>query len=91
MCVGGCVGVCVCVWVCVCVCVSTHPNTTLFYVPLCRSDSMLDFISSTVAYRFLLNICLFVCLFVFGRDSPPVDQGLLIHEVSISHTTRQHN
>ena len=29
-------------------------------------------------------------LFVFWRDSPPVGQGLLIHEVSRSHTTTHH-
>ena len=32
---------------------------------------------------------LFVCL--FWHDSPPVGQGLLIHEVSRSHTTTHHS
>ena len=34
------------------------------------------------------NICLFVC---FGRDSPPVGQGLLFYEVSRPHTTTHHS
>jgi len=34
---------------------------------------------------------LFVCLFVFGSDSPPLGQGPLIHEVSRSHTTTHHS
>jgi len=29
-------------------------------------------------------------LFVFGVTAPPVGHGLLIHEVSISHTTLHH-
>ena len=32
--------------------------------------------------------CMYVC---FWRDSPPVGQGLLIHEVSRSHTTTHHS
>jgi hypothetical protein len=32
------------------------------------------------------GFCEKVCLFVFGATAPPVVQGLLIHEVSISHT-----
>ena len=35
-------------------------------------------------------VCLFVCLFVFGGKAP-VDQGLLIHEVSRSHSTMHHS
>ena len=31
------------------------------------------------------------CVFVFWFDSPPVGQGLLIHEVSRSHTTTHHS
>jgi hypothetical protein len=39
--------------------------------------------------RFDFRKCLFVC---FWRDSPPpVDQGLLIHEVSRSHTMTHHS
>ena len=34
-----------------------------------------------------IHIISFVC---FWRDSPPVGQGLLIHEVSRSHTTTHH-
>jgi hypothetical protein len=34
--------------------------------------------------------CVKFCLFVFGVTAP-VGQGLLIHEVSISHTTTQHS
>jgi hypothetical protein len=34
-------------------------------------------------------VCLFVCLFL--AQQPPVDQGLLIHEVSRSHTTTHHS
>jgi len=30
-------------------------------------------------------------IFCFWRNSPPVGQGLLIHEVSISHTTTHHS
>jgi len=33
-------------------------------------------------------LVLFVC---FWPDSPPVDQSLLIHEVSRSHTATHHN
>ena len=33
-------------------------------------------------------VCLFVC---FWRDSPPVGQGFLVHEVSRSHTTTRHS
>jgi len=39
--------------------------------------------------RYVLKVVtLFVC---FGRDSPQVGQGLLIHEVSRSHTTTHHS
>jgi len=31
---------------------------------------------------------MFVCLFVFGTAAPPMGHGLLIHEVSRSHTRR---
>ena len=34
------------------------------------------------------DVCLFVCL---RCNSPPVGQGLLIHEVSISHKTTHHS
>ena len=34
------------------------------------------------------RFCFFVC---FWRDSPPVGQGLLIHKVSISHSTMHHS
>jgi hypothetical protein len=36
----------------------------------------------------LMKLVLFFC---FGRDSPTVVQGLLIHEVSGSHTTAHHS
>ena len=35
------------------------------------------------------NVCLFVCL--FSARQPPVGQGLLIHEVSRSHTMTHHS
>jgi hypothetical protein len=35
-----------------------------------------------------LNVRFFVC---FWRNRPPVGQGLLIHEVSRSHTTTHHS
>jgi hypothetical protein len=35
--------------------------------------------------------CLSRCTVCFWRDSPPVGQGLLDHEVSRSHTTTHHN
>ena len=38
----------------------------------------------------LLPIVLFVCLFVCLAQQPPVDHGLLIHEISRSHTTTHH-
>ena len=34
------------------------------------------------------RVCFFVC---YWSDSPPVGQGLLIHEVSRSHTTTHHS
>jgi hypothetical protein len=36
-----------------------------------------------------LLACLLVCLFVVQQ--PPVGQGLIIHEVSRSHSTSQHS
>ena len=37
------------------------------------------------------NKPVFVCLFVFGATAPKLGQGLLIHEVSRSHTTTHHS
>jgi len=39
-------------------------------------------------YYLYHRVCLFVC---FWRNSPPVGHGLLIHEVSRSHTTTHHS
>ena len=43
-------------------------------------------INSAEFYEYIA--LLFVC---FWRDSPPVGQGVLIHEVSRSHTTTHHS
>ena len=40
------------------------------------------------SWRVQKRFCFFH--FFFGRNSPPVGQGLLIHEVSRSHTTTHH-
>ena len=46
---------------------------------------------SSIKRRNLLTR-LFVCLFAcYWRDSPPVGHGMLIHEVSRSHTTTHHS
>ena len=45
----------------------------------------LDF---TVKYSAICSTVGFVC---FWRDSPPVDHGLLVHEVSRSHTRTHHS
>jgi hypothetical protein len=39
----------------------------------------------------LFCLVLFVCLLVFGMTAPPVGQGLLIYEVSRSHTMTHHS
>jgi hypothetical protein len=43
-------------------------------------------------YALKTYVCMYVCMFVcFWRNSSPVGEGLLIHEVSRSHTITHHS
>jgi len=48
------------------------------------------YLNDTTLPRCSALICS-VYLFVFGATAPPVGQGLLVHEVSRSHTATQHS
>jgi hypothetical protein len=65
---------------------------SLMMALLCQTMQEFDTLSWTV--HFLADVLIsqnYVYLYVFGATAPPpVGQGLLIHEVSRSHTTMHH-
>ena len=55
-------------------------------------QNMQNFASNKFSYTERRNCGLiYVCLFVFDATAPPVGHGLLIYEVSRSHTTTHHS